>query len=97
MDCTSLSVADYDPRLPGWRLLSQGAEARVFAIELFGMPAVAKHRFPKRYRVPELDARLRKERTVQEVRCMAKCRQAGIAVPAVLLARLAEFRLRSKC
>lgn len=76
-----MSIDDHE----GWELISQGAEARIFALELFQMPAVAKLRFSKLYRVPDLDARLRKERTVQEVRCMAKCRQAGIAVPAVLM------------
>ncbi|KAJ8601320.1 hypothetical protein CTAYLR_007220 [Chrysophaeum taylorii] len=79
-----------------WELVSQGAEARVFALELFGMPAVAKHRFSKRYRAPALDARLRKERTIQEVRCMAKSRQAGVAVPAVLMVDTARYMIYSE-
>ena len=66
-------------------LVSQGAEARVFALELFGMAAVAKHRFEKHYRAKALDARLRKERTVTEVRCIARCRQLGIAAPMLLM------------
>lgn len=68
-----------------WQLISQGAEARVFGLELFGMPAVAKHRFSKRYRVAELDERLRRERTVHEVRCVRRARHVGVAVPAVLM------------
>lgn len=66
-------------------LISQGAEARVYEAQVFGTPAVAKERFAKQYRVPALDKRLRKDRTLTEVRCLAKCRQVGIPVPAVLM------------
>lgn len=73
------------------KLLSQGAEARVYETRLFGTPAIAKQRFAKQYRVPALDARLRKDRTLAEVRCLAKCRQIGIPVPAVLMVDSANY------
>eukprot|EP00634_Sargassococcus_sp_CCMP2135_P003324 CAMPEP_0198652222 /NCGR_PEP_ID=MMETSP1467-20131203/6229_1 /TAXON_ID=1462469 /ORGANISM="unid. sp., Strain CCMP2135" /LENGTH=232 /DNA_ID=CAMNT_0044388131 /DNA_START=3 /DNA_END=701 /DNA_ORIENTATION=- len=66
-------------------VLSQGAEARVYGVRLFGMRAVAKHRFAKSYRSPALDTRLRKERLATEVRCLARLRQVGVATPAVLM------------
>ena len=41
-----------------WKLLKQGAEARVHSCMYFGKPAVVKERFVKTYRLPELDRKL---------------------------------------
>lgn len=46
--------------------LYQGAEARLFKVELFGEPAVLKERFEKKYRHPALEARLTKVRKKEE-------------------------------
>lgn len=66
-------------------MISQGAEARVYGVTLFGAAAVAKHRFAKTYRSPSLDKRLRKDRTLAEVRCLGRCRQLGISTPALFM------------
>ncbi|CAM9289901.1 unnamed protein product, partial [Phaeothamnion confervicola] len=67
-------------------LLSQGAEARVFATEFCGRPAVVKERFPKKYRrLPALDQKLTKARTLQEVRCHVKVRCAGVDTPCIYM------------
>ena len=58
----------------GWKLLKQGAEARVYSTEFFGRPAIVKERFPKGYRVAVLDQKLTHRRMGQEVRSMARCR-----------------------
>ena len=50
------------PARDHWSLLSQGAEARVYGLDLCGLPAVAKHRHRKAYRIAALDGRLRRER-----------------------------------
>ena len=63
--------------LSGLELLQQGAEARVFRGRFQGRAAVVKHRFPKSYRHPELEARLGRRRTVQEARALLRCRRAG--------------------
>nr|XP_019828306.1 PREDICTED: TP53-regulating kinase [Bos indicus] len=44
--------------LSGLELVKQGAEARVFRGRFQGRAAVVKHRFPKGYRHPTLEARL---------------------------------------
>ncbi|MBI4017522.1 MAG: Kae1-associated serine/threonine protein kinase [Candidatus Aenigmarchaeota archaeon] len=44
---------------------------------------VAKERIAKRYRVPELDQRLRAERTKTEARLLDAARRAGVPVPVV--------------
>lgn len=59
--------------------LTQGAEARVFRGRFLGRAAVVKHRFPKGYRHPGLEARLSRRRTVQEARALLRCRRAGEA------------------
>nr|KAF6359218.1 TP53 regulating kinase [Pipistrellus kuhlii] len=63
--------------LSGLELVKQGAEARVFRGRFQGRAAVAKHRFPKGYRHPALEARLGRRRTVQEARALLRCRRAG--------------------
>ncbi|XP_042550529.1 EKC/KEOPS complex subunit TP53RK [Dipodomys spectabilis] len=64
-------------------LVKQGAEARVFRGRFQGRAAVVKHRFPKGYRHPALEARLGRRRTVQEARALLRCRRAGISAPIV--------------
>ena len=88
---TAAAAAESAPA--SWPLLSQGAEARVYELDLCGFPAVAKHRFEKSYRIKEVDARLRKERTLAEARCLARCWRAGVPAPALLAADTARYTL----
>ncbi|KAM5220774.1 EKC/KEOPS complex subunit TP53RK [Hipposideros larvatus] len=69
--------------LSSLELVKQGAEARVFRGRFQGRAAMVKHRFPKGYRHPALDARLSRRRTVQEARALLRCRRAGISAPVV--------------
>ncbi|KTG08865.1 serine/threonine protein kinase [Haloprofundus marisrubri] len=57
----------------------KGAEATVE----FHDEEVVKRRLPKAYRHPELDARLRRERTVAEARLTSEARRAGVPTPLV--------------
>ena len=57
----------------------RGAEA---VVEL-GEESVRKRRVPKPYRHPELDARLRRERTAAEARLLAEARRQGVPTPVV--------------
>ncbi len=57
----------------------RGAEA---VVEI-GDEAVTKRRLPKGYRHPELDARLRRERTAAEARLLGEARRRGVPTPAV--------------
>ena len=80
----------YDP--DSWRLLSQGAEARIWYVPNYlsigaagaSLPVVCKERFPKSYRHPSLDASMTKGRTKGEARCLVRCRRAGVPCPTVL-------------
>lgn len=54
------------------KMISEGAEAKIYEIDLFGAKAIMKRREEKKYRVKELDQKLRKERTKAEARIMAR-------------------------
>ncbi len=64
-------------------ILIQGAEAVVEATEWMGRPVIRKSRLVKPYRHPELDARLRNERTRDEASILFAARRAGVPVPVV--------------
>ncbi len=64
----------------GWELLSQGAEGKVWSLNVAGRPSVVKERSAKAYRHPSLDAQLTKKRVLAEARSLAKCRRAGLFI-----------------
>ena len=64
-------------------LLQQGAEAKLYEANFFGRPCIVKERFSKRYRLPEIDAKLTRKRVSQEIRALQRCRKVGIHTPAV--------------
>lgn len=59
--------------------IGKGAEATIYRDD----GIVVKERHEKPYRHPELDERLRTERTDQEARLLKKAYQAGVRVPTV--------------
>lgn len=64
-------------------LMTQGAEAKVHKCTFLGRPSVAKIRFSKKYRHPELDLKLTHKRLTAEARTLARCRNIGINTPAL--------------
>lgn len=62
-------------------LIFQGAESKVYHCTFYGQAGVCKHRFAKRYRHPELDEKLRNQRTRHEARALERCLVKGIRVP----------------
>ncbi len=74
------------------KLLAKGAEADLYLAEFsaiffdsseFG-EIIVKKRIPKGYRTPELDLRLRRQRTISEARIIHDARAAGANVPIIL-------------
>lgn len=55
--------------------LYQGAEARLFSCTYLSRPALMKERFEKKYRHPELDKKLTKERIKIEIKAILKCQE----------------------
>src|SRR5207302_5932176 len=64
--------------------LHRGAEADLFLSELPPWKAVVKRRVRKAYRHEELDAKIRKERTVRESSAIHDAKIAGARTPSIL-------------
>ncbi len=75
-------------------LLGKGAEAEVYLEKWMGMLTVLKRRVVKRYRYPDLDRKIRRQRTVTEARIMLKARKLNINVPRILDLDLGEYSIR---
>jgi TP53 regulating kinase-like protein len=70
-----------EEKLP--KLIYKGAEAEIYLENWYGSMAVRKTRLPKPYRVLELDAAIRRGRTVHETNLMHEARKLGVPVPAI--------------
>ncbi|WP_297468720.1 Kae1-associated kinase Bud32 [Thermococcus sp.] len=81
------------------RLIAQGAEAKIyegtfgeiFNVSLIDEKVIVKHRIPKRYRIPEIDVKLRKERTVREARILHRAKEFGVNCPHVYEVNLRDM------
>ncbi|ASJ07190.1 Kae1-associated kinase Bud32 [Thermococcus pacificus] len=83
-------------------LIKQGAEAKIYLAgfaEFFGadlLPGekvIVKHRIPKRYRIEEIDRKLRKERTVREARVLHRAKEFGVNCPYVYEVDLKDMKI----
>ncbi|MFH0816202.1 MAG: KEOPS complex kinase/ATPase Bud32 [Methanobacteriota archaeon] len=71
----------------------RGAEAELCLADWKGRKAVVKHRVPKGYRLAELDERIRRQRMRAEVRLVASARKAGVLVPVIYDADVANHKI----
>lgn len=81
-------------------LIKKGAEANLYlesfakVLQLAGKgKVIVKHRIPKNYRIPELDARLRESRTSLEAKLLSDAKRAGVPTPIVYEVDLASMRI----
>jgi TP53 regulating kinase-like protein len=70
-----------DPHTP----LKKGAEASLFLANWHGKRVIVKARFPKKYRPPALDAKIRSYRTAHEPQLMHEAKKAGVPTPTIFL------------
>jgi Kae1-associated kinase Bud32 len=82
-------MADPDEDRP----VSRGAEASLHVVEWLGLPALRKERETKTYRPKNLDERLKRERTRNEVRLLTEARRLGVRTPIVYDVDLPHHRL----
>jgi len=69
----------------GLRLIAKGAEADLLLDpEWNGRKALIKRRVEKRYRHPELDAAIRRSRTIHEADIIHRAKGAGVPTPTIL-------------
>ena len=62
-------------------LLKQGAEAKLYAGTFLGKSVIVKERFKKKYRHPELENRITRDRIKAEARFLTRCRSIGRQKP----------------
>jgi TP53 regulating kinase-like protein len=65
------------------KLVKRGAEADIYLTEWAGNKAISKVRTHKPYRHPELDAAIRKHRTIHEANFISAAKAAGVMSPFV--------------
>lgn len=65
------------------KIIRKGAEASLYYGFWFGKEVIFKYRIPKKYRIEELDKKIRTERTLNEARALIKVKKYGINVPQV--------------
>jgi TP53 regulating kinase-like protein len=64
-------------------LIYKGAEASLYHGYWFGKEVIFKYRLPKKYRVDELDKKIRITRTLNEARALIKVKSYGLNVPQI--------------
>ncbi len=62
------------------KLIAQGAESKIF----LDKGSLVKKRFPKTYRIKEIDSRLRKSRTNREAKVLDKLQKINFPVPRLI-------------
>jgi TP53 regulating kinase-like protein len=81
-------------------LLKKGAEANLY-LEFFkkvlhtagGGRVIVKERIPKKYRIKELDAKLRRSRTSLEAKLLTDAKKAGVHTPTIYEVDLRKTRI----
>src|SRR5215472_14677091 len=66
------------------QLFYKGAEAELSSAMINSYSAVVKHRIVKKYRNPELDKKIRKERTLTEAFILHEAKKAGVRTPSII-------------
>lgn len=64
-------------------ILKQGAEAKLYVGEYQGQRCLVKERFQKKYRHPDLDKQLTRERIRAEVKTIARCQNIDVKTPKI--------------
>lgn len=66
------------------QIIQRGAEAILYLEERDGEKVLVKDRIPKGYRIPQLDGKMRTQRTRHEENLILKARRAGVNAPNVI-------------
>ncbi|CAH0403173.1 unnamed protein product [Chilo suppressalis] len=76
-----------------YKILKQGAEAKLYICNYLGKPALIKERFKKNYRHSDLDTSITKERIKNEARSIVRCKTAGVKTPCLYLVDFERRRI----
>jgi len=75
------------------QLIRQGAEAILYLDDFEGQQVLVKERIRKGYRVKQIDEKLRKIRTKEEVRLLTEARKFGVSTPKILHVDYASHKI----
>lgn len=75
------------------QVIKQGAEALLYLEEFEGKKVLVKERIKKDYRIEQLDVKLRKERTREEVKLLTEARKIGIPTPRIFHVDYKNFKI----
>ncbi|XP_058055207.1 EKC/KEOPS complex subunit TP53RK [Anopheles bellator] len=74
-------------------LLKQGAEGKLYTATYKGSLCLVKERFEKKYRHPQLDRQLTRQRIKAEQKAFQRCATAGVETPALFGVDLDERKI----
>ena len=74
-------------------LIKKGAEANLYLEEWHNRRVIMKRRLPKKYRIPELDEKIRSQRTMYEPQIIHKAKEAGVPTPTIFMVDVAEANI----
>ena len=66
-------------------LVKKGAEANLYLEDWHGRKVIMKRRIPKGYRLPELDEKIRRQRTIRESQIIHRAKEAGVPTPIIFM------------
>ena len=75
------------------KLISKGAEAYIYLINFFDMPAIKKVRIKKDYREPSLDLYIRRHRTKREAKLLSAVKKLGVPAPVIYDIEISEYTI----
>lgn len=75
------------------KILKQGAEAVIYSEKIDGQDFLVKERVRKNYRLTQIDEKLRKERTRQEIKLMRESRANGVLTPKIVSSDESSFKI----
>lgn len=74
-------------------LIKKGAEADLYLEEWHGRMAIMKRRLAKAYRLPQLDSKIRTQRTLHEPLLIHRAKEAGVPTPTVYMVDLSDSNI----
>jgi TP53 regulating kinase-like protein len=77
-------------------LIKRGAEADLHLLNWQGQKVVMKRRLPKKYRLPEIDRKIRSYRTIRESQLLHEAKEAGVSTPTVFVVDLEDSNVIMK-
>ena len=75
------------------QILRKGAEAILYFDELEGKKVLVKERIKKSYRIEQIDLKLRKERTREEIKLLTEARKYSVLTPKIFNVDYKNFKI----